>query len=409
MSGELITPASTVSTVRLPATGTLANVSSSLPIGAYTASPQFQSGAVAQVGYVYSALAGRVVDVEITEQDVYAQFEAAALEFSTLINIHQTENTLGSLLGSTTASFSYQGESISGSTAESTYPRYDFGYARRVAESLSQEAHVGGTVPVYSASIDIVRDLQDYDLQSIVQNNSNFSASVGTKRIIVRKVYYRAASATWRFYGYYGGLNVVGNLSTYGQYADDSVYEVIPAWHNKLQAMAFEDSIWTRTSHYSYEIHNNKLRLFPVPSGLTPEKIWFEFSIPQDPWEEATGTETGISGVNNLANVPFANIPYENISSMGKHWIRQFCLALCKEVLAKSRGKWSSMAFPGDNLTLDAAELRAEAAAEKEYLRSFLVDKLDKMLYDKIIEKDAKMAKDTEDLYDKAPLLVYVK
>ena len=31
----------------------------------------------------------------------------------------------------------------------------------------------------------------------------------------------------WRFYGYYGGLNVVGNLSTYGQYSDESTFEVI--------------------------------------------------------------------------------------------------------------------------------------------------------------------------------------
>ena len=63
----------------------------------------------------------------------------------------------------------------------------------------------------------------------------------------------------WRFYGYYGGLNTVGNLANYGQFADDSTFEVIPPWHNKLQAMAYEDAIYTRNSHYSYEIKNNKL------------------------------------------------------------------------------------------------------------------------------------------------------
>ena len=43
----------------------------------------------------------------------------------------------------------------------------------------------------------------------------------------------------WRFYGYYGGLNAVGNLSNYGQYSDDSTFEVIPTWQNKMQAMMF--------------------------------------------------------------------------------------------------------------------------------------------------------------------------
>jgi hypothetical protein len=58
----------------------------------------------------------------------------------------------------------------------------------------------------------------------------------------------------WRFFGYYGGLNAIGNLSSYGQYADDSTFEVIPTWHNKLQAMAYETAIYTRNSHFSYEI-----------------------------------------------------------------------------------------------------------------------------------------------------------
>ena len=63
----------------------------------------------------------------------------------------------------------------------------------------------------------------------------------------------------WRFYGYYGGLNVVGNLHQYGQFADDSSFDLVPAWQNKLQAMAYEDAIYTRNSHYSYEIKNNNL------------------------------------------------------------------------------------------------------------------------------------------------------
>lgn len=68
----------------------------------------------------------------------------------------------------------------------------------------------------------------------------------------------------WRFYGYYGGLNTVGNLSTYGMYSDDSTFEVIPVWQNKSQAMAYEDAIKTRNSHYSYEIKDNNLRIFPL-------------------------------------------------------------------------------------------------------------------------------------------------
>ena len=61
----------------------------------------------------------------------------------------------------------------------------------------------------------------------------------------------------WRFFAYYGALNVIGNLSTYGQYSDDTTFEVVPTWQNKAQAMAYEDSIYTRVAHFSYELSHN--------------------------------------------------------------------------------------------------------------------------------------------------------
>ena len=81
------------------------------------------------------------------------------------------------------------------------------------------------------------------------------------KKILIKKVYYKTPHAMWRFYGYYGGLNVVGNFHNYGQYADDSSFQVIPAWHNKMQAVTYEDHLYTRTSHYSFEILDISLKL----------------------------------------------------------------------------------------------------------------------------------------------------
>ena len=76
----------------------------------------------------------------------------------------------------------------------------------------------------------------------------------------------------WRFFGYYGGLNVVGNLHNYGQFSDDSTFQLVPAWHNKAQAMAFEDAIYTRMSHYSYELKNNKIT---YPDDVKLSKVSF--------------------------------------------------------------------------------------------------------------------------------------
>ena len=44
-------------------------------------------------------------------------------------------------------------------------------------------------------------------------------------------------------------------------------------------------------------------------------------------------------GVNNMNSLPFENIRYSKINSIGKQWIRRFALALCKEMLGQIRGK----------------------------------------------------------------------
>ena len=37
-------------------------------------------------------------------------------------------------------------------------------------------------------------------------------------------------------------------------------------------------------------------------------------------------------GVNNLNTLPFNNLPYESINSMGKQWIRKYALALMEDL-----------------------------------------------------------------------------
>jgi hypothetical protein len=214
----------------------------------------------------------------------------------------------------------------------------------------------------------------------------------------------------WRFYGYYGGLNVVGDYHTYGQYADDSSFNIIPVWQNKIQAIQYEDHLYTRTSHYSYEINDNKLRLYPTPdSGATPDKFWFRFTIESNNVYEDGSYDSGVGGVNNVNNMPFENLPFDSINSMGQQWIRKFALALSKETLGQIRGKFGgSIPIPGDNVSLNASDLLGQAATEQTTLREELNKQLDEMLYAKLAETDKAFVENTDAIVAKAPLKIYV-
>jgi len=419
MSLPTLTPTSQTSKVILPATGSAADVAAALPFSLYSTSDGFLSGAAEQVAYTYKTLGGDVLDLEITAGNVYANYQASAMEYSYLLNIHQSKNVLSSLLGSTTGTFDHEGQltgsnSAALSNANLKYPRFNFSYAKRVGDGISHEANIGGTIPVYSASFSLTGGIQDYDLQEIISSsatniNSSFYNKVGDKRAIIRKVFYKTPQAMWRFFGYYGGLNVVGNLLYYGQYTDDSTFEIIPVWQNKAQAQAYEDHLWTRLSHYSYELRDNKLRIFPEPQIVSEQfrKMWVEFSIQIDPLEKNDRYEEGIEGVNNMNTLPFENIPFENINAIGKQWIRRYSLALSKETLGQIRSKLGSIPIPGESVTLNGPALLTESQAEKDALRDELKTILDEMTYAALAAKDAEIAASTETVLTTIPMPIF--
>ena len=437
MAYPTLSPSSSTSAIVLPETASLSDVTTTtLPFNIYNDtdsslySDNFITGAVDQVAYTYKKLGGDVLDIELTKESVFASYEESVLEYSYIVNIHQAKNVLGDLLGNTTGTFDHDGNLVNegvltsslgtGQDAEQIalkYPSVRFEYTKKVSLGVGSAIGVGGDETEYSASVETTKGQQDYDLQDII-----YSASIGAgnsslpyynklnkSKVIIKQVYYKTPAAMWRFYGYYGGLNTVGNLQNYGQYADDSQFQIVPVWQNKQQAMGFEDSIYTRNSQYSFELKNNNLRIFPLTTAYrTPDKIWVKFTIKRDAWEEYDDRTIGSDGVNNMNTLPFSNIPYRNINSIGKQWIRRFALSLSKETLGQIRGKFSTIPIPGESVTLNGEALLSQAKEEQEKLREELKTVLDELTYAKLAEKDAAVADFVNKVQERIPLPVFV-
>jgi hypothetical protein len=451
MAKPTLTPAQTTSVIVLPENYTVPTISAvagsdylklvtSFPFGIYstvanwfepdgTANDQaqvdiFLSGSADQVAFTYRKLGGDVLDIELTKEQVFAAYEESVLEYSYILNIHQAKNTLSNSLGNTTGSFDEDGmirEEVADNAVVNNkshvsllYPRFDFAYARRVSAGISEEVGVGGNTTVYSASIDLVADVQDYDIQAKITADADWVTKLGftdatdANKLLIKKVYYKTARAMWQYYGYYNGVNVLGNLSSYGQFADTSTYEIVPIWQNKMQAKAYEESLYVRSSHHSYELRNNKLRIFPVPTGSSPGKIWIEFVYPTDTWAEETNAgSTGQQGVNNMNTMPLQNIPYKNINSIGKQWIRRFALSLSKEMLGLIRSKFSSIPIPGNDISMNGDALVSAGKEEQTALREELKTTLDELTYSKLLESDAETVENSNRVMVKIPTAIF--
>ena len=173
--------------------------------------------------------------------------------------------------------------------------------------------------------------------------------------------------------------------------------------------MAFEDAIYTRNSHYSYEIKNNKIRIYPRITIVGPKTFWIQFFVDsKTPWaEDGSGVDTGIDGVNNINGLPFENVPYQKINAIGKQWIRRFALALCKEMLGNIRSKFTTIPIPAQSVTLNGPALLVQAVAEQDKLREELKKIFDELTYAKIAVADVELAESVSKLQVQIPNLIY--
>lgn len=410
MSTIYLDPISQQSSKKLPSTGTYSNVLAMLPGAVYTSSA-FITGAVNAVSLAYEYYAGNMMDIELEEKNIYSLYQLAILKYSYLVNTHHAHNILYEMMGFETATYNSDGNITAGSDVSLKNPYFSLAYARNLASAYGAEIGVGGNVPHYSASFDTIIGQQDYDLQDLIGNSTEFSGIVAGKKILVKDVYFRTPFASWRFFGIWGGFGSIANQGSYSNFANNSSFYLTPVWENKLQAANFEDRLWTRTSHFSYEIINNKIRIYPIPTTMSPSKYWFRFSVDNGPLSESAGvTNSPIDGVNNLNTLPLGNLPIEKINGPGHQWIREYFLALVGKALGLVRGKFTSYPLMGGRtMQLNSADLLSSANSDLDKLEEKLTKLLNEMVKNELAKKKKEQVEATLDVLNYTPMFIYVK
>jgi len=172
-----------------------------------------------------------------------------------------------------------------------------------------------------------------------------------------------------------------------------------------MQAIEFNDQM--RKSAYTFELRNNKLRIFPNPTSTY--KLYFEYILKSDrdnPLQTAHGETSNV--VSDYSNVPYDNMQYQYINDVGKQWIRKYGLALSKELLGMIRSKYGSIPVPGAETTMDGDTLRGEASAEKETLITQLRENLEASSRKMMLEADSDESTRLQEKLQKVPLPIYI-
>lgn len=353
------------------------------PFGFFDNDVEFQKEADAVVSFTKRKLGDDILSVELTKKQMWACLEESFLEYGRIINEADAKSQLANLLGYPT-----------GSNVSGLFPKQNLEYLLRLAEPYAMEAGVGGSYNEVSGSIQLTGSQQDYDIYETLKDSGGnliVSSSKNNPRtkLRIREVFHFDPQAAYRFYDTSSAINYLNNEFSFESFTPETVFYVLPVFEDILRAGQMEISNRVRRSNYSYRIMGSKIRIYPMPTGTNPmPKLFISVTFNPDPFNPDIEDGT-IYGASNMSNVPYGLFDYSKVNSVGRQWIRQYCLALCKELLGQVRSKFSTVPIPNADLTLNGPDLISQGREDQGRMRDQLIELLDSLTYGKLLEGQA--------------------
>ena len=372
-------------------------VSESTPFGLYDNDSEFQTEAPQVATWCAKRLGYPIMDVALQDNQFYACLEESISEYGAQVNQFNIRDNLFHLKGQSTGS-NFTHRRVKPTLGENIF----------ISEEYGQEANVGGSLEVKRTAVSINSGSQTYDLNALVSDVSESGASIEVKR-----VHYEARPAVTRYFDPYastgfGTYNMLDGFG-FGSYSPAITFVLQPIYADllRIQAIEFNDQI--RKSAYSFEIKNNQMRIFPIPTASG--SVWVEYVKTSDRDNPLRTRHSGSNDdtvVSDYSNVNYDFMTYSNINDVGKQWIRKYTLALAKELLGIIRSKYGNIPIPNAEVSLDGDTLRAEATAEKEQLIEQLRENLEQTSRKALMEAQKDESDFQQETLRKVPYPIYI-
>jgi hypothetical protein len=362
------------------------------PFGYYDYDSTFQTNADKVAAWCAYRLGYPIVDVELRDLNFYAAFEEAVTEFGTIVNMYNAKDYMSTLIGTSTSNELSQ---------KVITP--NMGRTITISKQYGSEAGSGGTVDWKKGYIQLSPATQSYDLNALWANVYESGSAIEIKR-----VYQDFTPAIVRYFDPYvgtgAGTQQLLDSFGWGSYSPAVSFLVMPIYADLLRMQAIELNDTIRKSSYTFELRNNKLRIFPIPQSTV--NLWFDYIVES---ERNNPTISATGSVSDLSNVPYSRIQFQNIKDIGVRWIYQYTLAIAKEMLGNVRNKYTSIPIPGAETTLNGADLVSQGREEKTNLLTELKELLESMGRAGQMEKEGTIADSIQKQLNKVPLHIYIK
>jgi hypothetical protein len=231
--------------------------------------------------------------------------------------------------------------------------------------------------------------------------------------MVIQTVFYQGVPAINQYYDPYigGSINYQGATENFGwaSYSPGLNFVLFPVYWDIQRIQEIEMSNTVRRSAFTFEIVNNKLKIFPKPE-IDNAVVWIEYSKKSDSsniiLNSPYGANTGL--VTNPSKAPYGNITYSQINQPGKQWIYEYALALASELLGLVRGKYSEVPIPGAEVSLNGADLISKGKETQTALREKLRQDFEDMSRKSQLERKSTERVSVSDTLKEIPMFIFI-
>lgn len=371
----------------------------STPFGFYDSDPIFAADADRVSNFCATKLGYPIMDVELQDLNFYACFEEAVAVYANEVYQSKIKDNYLSLEGAPT-----------GSTLNNVVVTPSLRNVVAMADAYGEAIGVGGNVEWYTGSIKLEPLKQVYDMQAWALASASLADN---DRIQIRRIFYESNPAINQYYDPYigGSINYQGATENFGwaSYSPGLNFTLFPVFWDIQRIQQIEMSNTVRRSAFTFELINNKLRIFPVPEndGTVLQFQYSKLSESNNPVSGGYyGGNTGL--ITNPSNVPYVNIEYNKINYPGKQWIYEYTLALASELLGLIRGKYTQVPAPGAEVTLNGSDLITKGRETQNALREKLRGDLEDMSRKAQLERKQSENQSLNDTLGNVPLPIFI-
>jgi hypothetical protein len=373
------------------------------------------------VRFVRYKLGEPVLTVELDNSQIYMAFEEASLEYSRTLNLIQISNQFANIIG---LSQSYNIHDL-----KTAVPSPTFNFLQQYAKNYGALGPnpVGGNVDIRKGYFTASAYKQEYNIYNeCYDKETNLTLgqyiaagplSANNAGVHLTKLYHQPPISLYKYFDPFSNYMLMDGSYAFESYRAGGLgtgtynYYISPIWNDILRGTVLKQGDLVRKSNYSFNQMGDRLLIMPSPRQEV--NIYFEWYVDQDAFDPNAGILGVLSSssayqsnnlINSLWNVPITDIHYNEMNTVAKQWIREYTVALCKELLGLIRNKFKTIPIPNGDVNLNGDDLIQQGRETMDKLKEELRTDLEQFKKENMMEKEAKMAEQAYTLLKYFPL-----